>query len=385
MKSGFRFLIILFLLVSLFLPQQTNGQVPSQLEFTPEQNFVITLLNYNQNLTDLESIKKGLPSEVTIFQYYNINYDINHANSSYSNKVNSFIDSISTNDWTSKLNVDALEIQKLNFKKTDIFDKQNGTAIDAKLLENYLNHNLPSSELKNPYYIFILNLSRFDVGNNKHWLNVTEIDVDSGKSRFWWRLEWDYPLNYDVKFPYAAFSESSEIAIIDPSSFQWYLHWREIWNIDTIAHPTYKRTLTDYLNGVSQQFKSEIITDTLTTWTNDWIYYIYNMQTFPLNLGISVEVQLRVVHYSSQKVKSELEWIINKNEINSALNLILKSTQNIINVTYIDLEQDLNMKNFIDSIMYGKKLIVDGHEGLKTLKIGLAAKTSALKNRVINL
>lgn len=52
----------------------------------------------------------------------------------------------------------------------------------------------------------------------------------------------------------------------------------------------------------------------------------------------------------------------------------------LINEMYID-----EMKNFIDSIMYGKKLIVDGHEGLKTLKIGLAAKMSAVKNRVINL
>lgn len=68
------------------------------------------------------------------------------------------------------------------------------------------------------------------------------------------------------------------------------------------------------------------------------------------------------------------------------LSSLTKINNSIINNRILINEMYINeMKNFIDSIMYGKKLIVDGHEGLKTLKIGLAAKTSALKNRVINL
>ena len=52
----------------------------------------------------------------------------------------------------------------------------------------------------------------------------------------------------------------------------------------------------------------------------------------------------------------------------------------IINEMY-----EREIKNFLGSIINEQKLLVDGNEGLKTLKIGLAAIESSNKNKIIKI
>ena len=60
----------------------------------------------------------------------------------------------------------------------------------------------------------------------------------------------------------------------------------------------------------------------------------------------------------------------------------IKKITNVITVNDMYLKE---MKNFLNSIIHKEKLRVDGVDGLKTLKIGLAAKESAIKNKVIKI
>ncbi|MHA2249403.1 MAG: hypothetical protein ACXAD7_03525 [Candidatus Kariarchaeaceae archaeon] len=327
-----------------------NGVNPS-LNRNLEFNYVITFVNYNQGLIDINSLQSFLPDFQAPFIPYDINYEFSFANTSYQQSINNYVDTISSSDWTSKLNTTALEEQKLDFGRKKIFEKQNGTAIDARKLELFLDENRPTTTLENNnlFFIYVLNFSRFDAATDKHWFNATEVDPDSMKQRFYWRLEWDYPLNYDVKFPYAAFSEQSDIAMIDPTAFQWYLYWRAIWNRDTEVHDSYIKDLSELIKNESANEQKNIVTDTLKTWLYDWITNIYGMVTFPLELDVSVDVQLNVIYDALEEPKNKLEWIINEEFVSDEISYISQSTSITVNVNYISLQDDAQMVAYLES------------------------------------
>ena len=341
----------------LSLANYPQGQEPNTTlgAYYPKQNFVIAFLGYDSDLIDTSTILNSLPSKIyTPYTSYDVNYEIVFADHEYVNEFNAFIDALAVSDWTSDLNTTALEAQKANFKRTDIFTEKNGVSIDAREVEQYLVQHPISTSLQdeNRYYIYVLNQSRLDYGNNDHWYNVTEIDPDSGRQRFYWRLEWDYPLNYDVKFPYAAFSEQEEIAFMDLTAFQWYLEWRAIWNTDTQDHPAYYEDLDHLLQGKTDSEKKDITTDTAKTWLYDWITQYFNFQ--PLGgiapLGSSLSIQLKT-YYNSSSINmgaEELQWIVNANYTRDVFKWVMQSQDISITVDFIDLENDSKMANYLE-------------------------------------
>ncbi len=330
---------------------------PESLSYDAEQNYVITFINYNESLVDVASIESGLPLITGNEIPYNLNYEFNFANQSYQDQINTFIDDpmISEQDWTSGLNSTALEEQKTDFGRKSIFERQNGTAIDAQKLENFMADNPVATSLQdeNRFYLYVFNLSRMDNVNNDHWFNVTEVDPDSSRARFFWRLEWDYDLgeNFNVKFPFAAYSNATEISIIDPTAFQWYLEWRAIWNDIDNAHLSYSNDLDSLLEG--QDFESQKIntTDTITEWLDDWISRIYNMKFEPEKLGSSLSVQLQVMYWGSETTSENLEWIINEQLIEDSVDNLLQPSSNEVIVNYVDMEID----SYMESIFTGQK------------------------------
>ncbi|MCE7734801.1 MAG: hypothetical protein GPJ54_08000 [Candidatus Heimdallarchaeota archaeon] len=340
---------ILILLTSSLINLSTNAAPIAKLVYEPEQNYVITFINYDQGLLDTNLISSGLPSHGGNTLSYKINYEFQFANESYQNMINDYIDTISTTSWTSSLNDTALKEQKVDFGRKSIFERQNGTAIDAQLLEDFMSDNSASTTLKdeNRFYLYVFNLSRFDDVNGDHWFNVSEIDPDSEVQRFYWRLEWDYDLgnNFDVRFPYAAYSNSSEISLIDPTAFQWYLEWRAIWNKNTDPHDSYYADLDHLIQGLDSIGQSNIVIDTITEWLNDWISKIYNMYFFPEELGKSMSVQMQVMYRGSESTAENLQWIVNSELVKISVNNLLQSSNIEVNVNFVDLEQDEFMRN----------------------------------------
>ena len=124
-------------------PNPTIGDLPFEL------NYAITFVNYNPEVLNQEDLENSLPQEYGPLIHYDINYELNFASPSYESDVNSYVDSIATPDWTSKINETALEAQKLDFQRTDIFESQTGTAIDARKLEIYMDEHPHDNNLNN--------------------------------------------------------------------------------------------------------------------------------------------------------------------------------------------------------------------------------------------
>ncbi|OLS24108.1 MAG: hypothetical protein HeimC2_23820 [Candidatus Heimdallarchaeota archaeon LC_2] len=326
---------------------------PISLTYNSEQNFVITFINYDESLVDTVAIEGGLPTTAGNDISYQINYEFNFANQSYEDQINLNIDEFSNRDWTSSLNSTALEEQKENFQRKSIFNRQNGTAIDAQKLETFMASNPAETTLpdENRFYLYVFNLSRLDDSENDHWFNVTEVDPDSGRARFFWRLEWDYDLgeNYNVKFPFAAYSNATEVSLIDPTAFQWYLTWRKIWNNINNPHLSYSYDLDSLLEGqdfVNQKFNT---TDTITLWLDDWISRIYNMRFEPETLGSSISVQIQVMYWGSETTSGDLEWIINNQLVTDSVSNLLQPESTEVLVNYVDMGTDTYMGDIFTS------------------------------------
>jgi hypothetical protein len=324
-------------------PNPTLDRLPFEL------NYAITFVNYNAEVLNLVKLESSLPQDYGPFIHYNINYEFNLASTSYESKVNSYVDSIAPPDWTSKINETALEAQKSDFQPTDVFETQAGTAIDARKLEDFIDKNQYDNSLSswNQFQIYVFNFSNFDSSTERHWFNVSEIDPDSNRQRFNWRLEWDYPLNFDVKFPWAAFSEQSNLVLIDPTAFQWYLHWRSIWNSDVEVDDSYQHNMGLLIQNKSLAVQKQIVTDTVSIWLNDWLSNVFMMTTFPVPLGVSVDVQLGVVFDPNEESQEKLEWIINEDFVSDEIKYISNSKSISVNVNYLSLENDTNLRNFL--------------------------------------
>jgi hypothetical protein len=352
--NHFFFVIILTsLLLGTSYSSTVSSEAPSSLLYAPEQNYVITFINYDENLVDTNDLTAFLPSFGGNSLSYAINYELHFANSTYESEINNYIDNeISTQSWTSALNETALLEQATDFERKSIFEQRPGTAIDAEKLEKYISENPVSTSLpdENRFFLYVFNLSRLDDETNDHWFNVTEVDPDSGLQRFFWRLEWDYDLgnNFKVRFPYAAFTHSSEIALIDPTAFQWYLQWRKIWNSNTAHHESYDQDLDHLIDGLSIVDQKSKTTSTIKEWLNDWITKIYNMRIFPEELGSSLSVQMSVLYRGSESTSQNLEWIINQNLVKATLNNLLKTELIDVSVELIDLEQDMFMNDMLE-------------------------------------
>ncbi|MCY3414660.1 MAG: hypothetical protein INQ03_23625 [Candidatus Heimdallarchaeota archaeon] len=349
-------LILLIMLIPL-IPTGHVTATTFDFSYSLEKNFCITLIDYNEDLVDLNLIRMVLPSS---FQYQGnfvtLNYEIKYASEDFQTKINSYIDSIVTNNsTTSKLNETALEVMKENFTRMDIFNEQEGSAINVKALEQYLNDYPAQTTLddNNLFYIYIFNLSRIDTEIEKHWFEVDEIDPDANKQRFYWRLEWDYPLNYDVQFPYAAYSHEKDIAIIDLSAFQWYLTWRAIWNLGVQSDESYFHPLQDIIANTTQSDQRSVVSRIIYTWILDWLDFVFNMYTYPYFTGIqlqdSFDGEFLVAYNSSEKTKEELEWIINKDIASREMGKILNTESISLEINYIDIKEDQFLADIIES------------------------------------
>ncbi|MFX1508271.1 MAG: hypothetical protein ACFFDC_19485, partial [Promethearchaeota archaeon] len=130
---------------------------------------------------------------------------------------------------TSELNITLLEEDNIDPHdgiKSDIFYERAGIAINATLVQNYLDDH-PPAEIHNPwtYTLNFLNLSVLDSGTTEHWYDISEIDLDTDKLSSEWFSE--YSGLFDRPVAGWGGSGDSRTFFFDPSALDaiWYFDW----------------------------------------------------------------------------------------------------------------------------------------------------------------
>jgi len=185
-----------------------------------------------------------------------------------------------------------------------------------------------------------------------------------------WRYGYDYKNHYILK--------KGGGIVLDGSHEYDYLRWLLDDEIESVYCQTKKTSTisleTESLANILLKFKKGTIANILI----DCIRPNYERSCHVIHEKGDLKWQFNVLKGSWKNYNSKAKSLVTHNQINKSptnLNFSMKTNDMYESET----------QNFIFSILKGKKPLVDGWEGLKTLKIGLAALKSARLDRVIRL
>ena len=294
----------------------------------------IVFVGYDHNVVDTALV------DANIQRYYELPYwdtwlqyalttDYAFADESYRESLKEFIlqNSVSGTGTTSALNVTALQYQKEAQTPMSIFLPQSGVAIDARALEQWFADNPYCDE--SGYTFYVLNFTEFDSLDHswEHWYNITRLDLEANSVNDFWRLEWDNPLNPDVRFPYPAYTSDHRLVFIDPSAFQWYLTWARIWwgLDDYLVGPKYAYYYQDLDDFVATQNLSategkDALAQYLAGWIDDFLYNMVSPVAWPTTAN-SLSLQILVLNNVSQHgyTNENMQWILNVTLVEEAI------------------------------------------------------------------
>jgi hypothetical protein len=320
-------------------------------------NVNVVFIGYDEEVVDTEAV------DLEIEKYYELYYsdavlsyafDLQYlfADHSYSQLLKSFILQNSIEDsWTSRLNETALEIQRDTGTRMSIFLNQSGRAIDASVVEEWFADNpfVPSDE--QGYTFYVMNFTDFDSPDHsiEHWYTITDIDLEASSLRDFWRLEWDNPLNPNVRFPYPGFSSTHRLFFLDPSAFQWYLTWARIWwelSVTDPKHQYYCQDLDEFLatHDVTTDEGKWAFAQYLAGWiddivANDFSPYFMYLEGPPLVDSLSL--QILVLNNASRYdyTNERMSWILNTSIVENSINNLLP---------YLDFQVSVRFENLSD-------------------------------------
>ena len=323
---------------------------------TLEMAFVF--INYDNGILDFEQIENYQRDKLwgyDTFDYY-VNYSFYEANSSYEQAFTEYVDSIAQAEAvTSKLNMTSLQDQANDGHLRDIFYEQNGTAIPAEELEEWFHKN--PYESSSDYCYYILNLTKFVTPDHseEHWFTVEEIDPDSGIQRHWWRNEWDFPLNFDAKFPYVGYGQKYKDYFFDPTSYQWYTQWYYLWNNINPYDRHYAQMDLDEFMSIGADAN-----DYLEQWIFDIVLFQHYIPE-PV-YGESISIDLVVFHNVSHLGlnRSDLEWVVNETEINEAFSELAPNSELTIRVTFANWSEYPELQIYFDSAEIDAQVAYNG-------------------------
>lgn len=317
------------------------------LSYLPEKNFV-----------DSGSSSGGS----TLHTY---NYALRFANASYTQQVEDYAlqNAVNGSGMTSKLNITVLEYQRDNLYYQDIFEPQNGLAINASAMDDYFGANPYSSDAD--FSIYVLNFSRFDTPDHQweHWFNVSEPVTETGVNRHWWRLEWDNPLNFDAAFPYPGFGYSGSHYFLDPYAFQWYLNWTIIWRgifTGDGLHDFYSQDLDEFQkeNDISTDSGRQAIMRYLGSWIAELIPQYLSWGSVgeiaqPIE-GSTGTLEVLLFHNVSHLgfSNADLAWTIDEPFIHTVFSLLLPKMAISSNITIADLRDWPDIETILTDNQY---------------------------------
>ncbi|MHA2363897.1 MAG: hypothetical protein ACXAC7_08055 [Candidatus Hodarchaeales archaeon] len=342
--------------------------IPWNFDYNPPFNVSIVLTGYSEDNFNESEFLSYLP----LFKTMNLgegvstniifNYTMFFANQSYNQDLDQqiLLNSVNGTGTTSKLNITALEYQKQNLDRQDIFLPQDGRAINATAIDEYLNDNPYDPDAD--YTIYLVNYSNFDSIDHSldHWFNVTEKDPLLDVERHWWRLEWDNPMNFDAKFPYAGFGNEGRHFILDPYAFQWYLNWTVIWRgISTSdgLHDFYTKDLDEFqkTHDITAPTGQSAIMRFLGSWVSEIVQQVIGWS--PLggipeqnSLAIEALVLNNVSHLGLSN--EDLKWMVNEPYIISIYQELFPDSFISINVTFLDIQDTPELENILLNNVY---------------------------------
>jgi hypothetical protein len=326
----------------------------------------IIFVGYDEDIINISEITNELPyygatylgGDKMAHSVYKVNYSCYFANQTYKNALDDFVVDHSVSDTpTVQLDIPALEYQAEFWDPQDIFVPKNGTAIDGNAVETWLGRNRYITEAD--YSFYLLNFSYLDTElGNDHWFEIKDIDVDSGINKHWFRNEFDFPWNLDAKFPYPGYTgyKSSDV-FLDPTAFQWYLKWREVWNaldIDDGDHEFYKEDLDHFLKShdpttsTGKNAINDYITDLLTELIPIHLFWE------PVNMidysdTISVQVKIFNGVHDLGFSNSDLEWTVNQTSFAFAYSELMPESTINFDVEFLNLTDYFNIQGVLSS------------------------------------
>jgi len=317
-------------------------------------DIAIIFVGYDQDIINTSIITPKLPHFGTIFlggddnaySNYQVKFSYYFADQTYKEALDDFVANHSVSDNpTVQLDLPKLEYQADYWDPQDIFLPKNGTAIDGNAVESWLTQNRYVNQAD--YCFNVLNFSYFDTDVKDHWFEIEAIDMDSGVNRHWFRNEFDFPWNFDAEFPYVGYTgyESSD-TFLDPTAFQWYLKWRNVWdgiNINDGDHEFYNEDLDHFMethDSATSQGKYAI-----SDYIGDWLAELITVNLFwqpvnRINYSNNISLQVKVFNGVSHLgfTASDFEWTINKTAIEIALSELMPESSINIDIEFLNLD-----------------------------------------------
>lgn len=357
-----------------------NQKINPAFTFTFKDNIVrpvpikIVFVNFAERLIDLNMIKSRL-LYFNNMEYgygrakYVLNYTLEFANTELNRTIIEYIEQNKKQDNTSDLLESVLQEQAdlvnngtLGVRRKIFENNITGYSIDAVKFEEFLAN---ISDTKRTFYIYVLNLSYMDnhALNKEHWFTVNEKNIDSNRTRDFWRLEWDNNLNKDVKFPYAGFNAKTRIFFIDPSAYNWYLTWARIWWGGIYNDSLYGRYFYDLDHFVSKLNLSDSndlkdLNTYLIGWLNDIIDDLF-ASALSVNLAggelysRTASVQIKVVNLRPDVIPTEsLEWTVHPKYIERAFKDVYSDMNLDINIEFHDADDYPQIINILNNNIY---------------------------------
>ena len=313
----------------------------------------VVFVGYDNEVVDTEAIDAEICKHYELYYSdaalsYEFDVDYHFTDLPYYQALRSFmLQNAEADAWTSRLNETALQIQRDTWTKMSIFLNQSGTAIDASAVEDWFANN-PFTEGQS-YNFYVLNFTDFDSPDHsvEHWYTITDYDLEANSIRDFWRLEWDNPLNPNVRFPFPGFSSTHRLFYLDPSAFQWYLAWARIWWELEVAGPKYQyyyQDLDEFLatHDVSNPEGQLSLAQYLAGWIddvlrNDFAPYFMYLDGPPLIESLSL--QILVLNNASEYdyTNERMAWILNPSLVENSVMNLLPYLDFQISVTFVDL------------------------------------------------
>jgi hypothetical protein len=293
--------------------------------------------------TTYEIIRDSFGVDFTI--NYTLNYDYIIADQSYYNSLYNYATLNSQLTTTSKINETALALQHADGIPRSIFLEQDGYAINASAVDDWIEANPYTTPPTNGYRFYVLNFSSMDAIDHsiEHWFDFENINIDSNQTISYFRLEWDNELNPVVKFPYPGFdSKYGSTYILDPSAYQWYSKWRSIYGTGSLPVDPFSYIAKD-LDDIQRE--NDLVTNKIimANYLHQWIYEIIDLMITDGNLGNleyrdtdSISVQTLILN-GDDKPLEEIEWVTSEERIFEQLDYAMPFIDWEIDVTFDNL------------------------------------------------
>ncbi|MGY5864006.1 MAG: hypothetical protein RTV41_05345 [Candidatus Thorarchaeota archaeon] len=357
----------------------TETYTPSQGSFDIERDWSlnIVVVGYDDTKIDEGILLSGMPTErlysaESVDITYNINYNIEYADSSYYNDLRQImldnsVNGTGTGTW---LNQTALLYQQDHLDEPQrIFYPRDGRVIDAYVVEDWLVANPVVAPPDLGYTLYLVNFTEFDTPGLEHWYDYQPIDPDTGEEQDWFRLEWDNALNPDVTMDYPSFGGRYNIHVVDPSAHQWYLKWCKIWWSDSIGteYDFWTQDLEDKMATLDMGVPADV--DALNMYLSECLWDPINQLFFPYQHQPASYVQsgtlkglVICMDVASGTSIESLEWVTDAEMQKNDLEELYPFIDWTVDIEFLNIDQEpvWNTLFWMHSYVDSGTTIVDG-------------------------